>query len=690
MRLTPTLIALSAFVTAACLAWLGALWAASVIETRSTEMVTRALTLAGVDWAAAHADGLQLELSGTAPTEAERFRALTVAGGLVDAARLIDAMAVAPSTALIAPRYSVEILRNDEGISLIGLIPTANDGHQTLLAAVTATAGGAPVADMLDSADYAVPPGWDAAVVFGVAALDLLPRSKISILSDRVAITAIADSAAEKRRMEAAVARARPPGLAVDVAISAPRPVITPFTLRFLIDGDGARFDACSADTPETRTRILQAATAAGLAGTADCVLGLGVPSPNWADAVATAIAGLAELGSGSLTFSDADIGLIAGREVEQAAFDRVVGDLNARLPEVFSLSAVLPDKSTTTPAIAGPAEFTAVLSDEGLVQLRGRLPDARVRDAVDSFARARFGSDQVYTATRLDPGLPGGWPLRVLSGLEALAELTHGSLLVQASALEIRGVTGNPEASAAIARILSSRLGSGQDFKIAVAYDKALDPDAGLPTPKECAANVDALVAQHKISFEPGKAEIATGSLPTIRGISRVLQRCGAIPFEIGGHTDAQGRDEMNLALSQARAEAVVQALVALGVPGAGLGARGYGETQPIADNKSDAGREANRRIVFRLLLDDTAAAAVSQATVAADAAAPPVQALAGVVAPADGGTSGAGDKPVTAAATADSSGARDADPGPTEPLVVVRPADQNQMRPKPRPAKP
>ena len=695
MRLTPTLIALSAFVAAAGLAWLGALWAASVIETRSTEAVTRALSLAGFDWAAAHADGLQLELSGTAPTEAERFRALTVAGGLVDAARLIDAMEVAPSTVLTAPRYSVEILRNSEGISLIGLIPAAADGHQRLLAAVTATADGAPVADMLDSADYAVPQGWDAAVGFGIAALDLLPRSKISILSDRVAITAIADSAAEKRQMEAALARAKPAGLAVEMAISAPRPVITPFTLRFLIDGDGARFDACSADTPESRDRIVQAASAAGTVGTADCVLGLGVPSPNWADAVATAIAGLAELGAGSLTFSDADISLIAGPKVDQAVFDRVVGDLNARLPEVFSLSAVMPDKTEAATAIAGPAEFTAVLSDDGLVQLRGRLPNTLVRDAVDSFARARFGSEQVYTATRLDQGLPGGWPMRVLSGLEALAELTHGSLLVQAGRLEITGVTGNPEASSAIARILSSRLGSGQDFKIAVRYDKALDPNAGLPTPRECAANVDALVAQHKISFEPGKAEIAVPSLPTIKGISRVLQRCGALPFEIGGHTDAQGRDEMNLALSQSRADAVVQALVALGVPSSGLSAKGYGETQPIADNRTEDGREANRRIMFRLLLDEADAASVSQATVAADAAPPPVEALAGVVAPPDGG-SGGGDSPetsrtsVTAATTADSSGGSAADPGLTEPLVVVRPAEQSQMRPKPRPATP
>lgn len=686
MRLTPTLIALAAFAGAACLAGLAALWAAIAIESRSTAAVTHALNLAGITWAAAKADGLQLELSGTAPTESQRFQALSIAGTLVDAARLIDAMAVAPSTAIAPPRYSVEILRNSDGISLIGLIPAAAAGREAMLASIARLAGGAKVTDMLDTADDSVPPNWDTAVAYGIAALELLPRSKISILSDRVSITAIADSAAEKRRMETALVKSQPEGLAVEMAISAPRPVITPFTLRFLIDADGARFDACSADTTEARDTILAAATQAGLQGKADCVLGLGVPSPNWAQAVATGIAGLAELGGGSLTFSDADISLIAGPKVDQASFDRVVGDLNARLPEVFSLKAVLPEKTATVAASTGPVEFTASLSSEGQVQLRGRLPDKRVRDAVDSYARARFGSAEVYTATRLDAGLPAGWPLRVLSALEALAELDHGSVLVQPDALEIKGVTGNPEASASIARILSEKLGSGQDFRIVVAYDKALDPDAGLPTPRECAANIETLLTQQKIGFEPGKAEIdpATGS--TIKAIARVLSRCGAIPFEIGAHSDAQGRDEMNLSLSQARAEAVVQALAGLGVPVAGLNAKGYGETQPIADNKTEAGREANRRIVFRLLLPEAAAGTVAQATVAADAVAP----AAGAGAGAD--TAGAAAQgPVTDAAPADSSGTNpNAAAALAEPAVIVLPAAENQPRPKPRPPAP
>ncbi len=81
---------------------------------------------------------------------------------------------------------------------------------------------------------------------------------------------------------------------------------------------------------------------------------------------------------------------------------------------------------------------------------------------------------------------------------------------------------------------------------------------------------------------------------------------------MEIGGHTDSQGRETMNLALSQARADAVLEALMARRLLAASLAAKGYGEAVPIADNATEAGRDANRRIEFTLLLPEATAAAV------------------------------------------------------------------------------
>ncbi len=70
-----------------------------------------------------------------------------------------------------------------------------------------------------------------------------------------------------------------------------------------------------------------------------------------------------------------------------------------------------------------------------------------------------------------------------------------------------------------------------------------------------------------------------------------------------ISGHTDSQGREEMNQQLSQARAQAVLNGLRARRVLTSSYNAVGHGEIQPIADNKTEEGREENRRIEFDLV---------------------------------------------------------------------------------------
>ncbi len=629
LRLHPTLLAALAFAVAAVLMLGVAFAAARVIEGRTDTVVTASLTEAGMTWVDVGTDGLQVHLTGTAPDEAARFRALNLVGGLIDASRIRDGLEVAPASALAAPRFSVEMLRNDDGIQLIGLVPT-NPGEDSLTAAalgeaVAALIPGRDPANMLQEADHPPPATWDAALRFGLTALGMLPRSKISVAADRVEVTAIADSAAEKRRLEGELRAKAPADVALVLDISAPRPVITPFTLRFLKDAAGARFDACSADTERARTMILAAATAAGVPQGATCTIGLGAPSPRWAEGVTAAISAVAAMGTGSVTFADADITLTAGEGVTQAAFDRAVGDLRAALPDVFSLEAIPP---AVQAADQGPAEFTATLSAEGRAELRGRLVDEAQQAAVDAFARAAFGANAVYVATNLDPALPDGWPVRVLAGLESLAELHEGTLLVRADLVEVKGVTGNSQARARITQILSSRLGQGQTFRVDVTYDEELDPLAALPTPEECAAEVSAAIARKKITFTPGSAEIAAEAGPVIDALATILRDCPGIQMVIAGHTDSQGSEGGNQALSQARAEAVLVALQGRRVDVSGMTAIGYGESAPIADNATEEGREANRRIEFVLktpakIVEGTAEAAPADGTDAAAAAA-------------------------------------------------------------------
>jgi OOP family OmpA-OmpF porin len=603
MRPTQTLIALAAFALAAALSYAGAVWTVNGVERRTRQIVSHTLSVEGYDWAHVATDGLQIRLTGTAPTEAARFKVLAIVNASVDSARVHDLMQVTPAQDIPPPRFSVEMLRNGDGISLIGLVPAAT-GHDSIAqrAAALTTPGG--VTDLLETADAPVPTGWDQALAFGLEALKELPRAKISISADKVRVTGIATSETEQRQYETDLARAAPPGLSVEVAISAPRPVITPFTLRFVIDDAGPRFDACSADTDKARDQIVAAAVAAGVKGKLQCTVGMGVPTPHWAEAAVQGIAAVKELGHGTITFSDADVSLLATEGTPQASFDKVVGELGATLPDVFSLNATLPKKAAATKA-DGPVEFTAALTPDGKVALRGRLTDDRMRTVVDSYARARFGADHVFTATRSDDKLPDGWPVRVLAGLEALSVLHDGTLLVQPDLVVVTGTAGATDAQDRISRILSEKLGQGKAFTIKVAYDKRYDPQTGLPTPQECAAAIKTAMDAHKIAFEPGSDAFKPDSAQTLDSIAAALRKCPDVKMEIAGYTDSQGRPQMNLTLSQARAQAVLTALAQRRVLVGNLVARGYGETHPVADNGTDTGREANRRIEITLLAD-------------------------------------------------------------------------------------
>ena len=75
---------------------------------------------------------------------------------------------------------------------------------------------------------------------------------------------------------------------------------------------------------------------------------------------------------------------------------------------------------------------------------------------------------------------------------------------------------------------------------------------------------------------------------------------RCPTANIEVAGHTDADGEDGFNQALSEKRAQAVVDYLVKAGLPADRFTPTGYGSTQPVAGNDTDEGKAQNRRIEF------------------------------------------------------------------------------------------
>jgi len=103
-------------------------------------------------------------------------------------------------------------------------------------------------------------------------------------------------------------------------------------------------------------------------------------------------------------------------------------------------------------------------------------------------------------------------------------------------------------------------------------------------------------------LNFEVGKAELSSGARTALAGVARVLVDYRSTIISVDGHTDDSGDAALNKALSERRAAAVAQQLITGGVEPERIVVVGYGPARPIADNNTEVGREANRRVVMRI----------------------------------------------------------------------------------------
>ncbi|GAA4837708.1 OmpA family protein [Algivirga pacifica] len=99
-------------------------------------------------------------------------------------------------------------------------------------------------------------------------------------------------------------------------------------------------------------------------------------------------------------------------------------------------------------------------------------------------------------------------------------------------------------------------------------------------------------------IGFASGSAELTDDSYLNIREVARFLKKAPSLKISIEGHTDNVGTPENNKRLSQARAAAVKEALVNVGVPADRMTTKGWGQERPIASNTTKDGRLKNRRV--------------------------------------------------------------------------------------------
>jgi outer membrane protein OmpA-like peptidoglycan-associated protein len=146
---------------------------------------------------------------------------------------------------------------------------------------------------------------------------------------------------------------------------------------------------------------------------------------------------------------------------------------------------------------------------------------------------------------------------------------------------------------------------------------DKVVDypkPDDKCPneyaeTPDGCPQKYQLIVVtkekielKQTVYFDFRKATIRPVSSPLLNEVAQALQDNPSIKVRVEGHTDSRGSDAFNMKLSQARAESVRAYLIRQGVAPDRMEPRGFGETAPIADNRTKKGRDLNRRVEFMI----------------------------------------------------------------------------------------
>ena len=236
---------------------------------------------------------------------------------------------------------------------------------------------------------------------------------------------------------------------------------------------------------------------------------------------------------------------------------------------------------------------------EHGLAIARLRLQSARIAAEAELLDEQSRQLDSERDQIMVDASRREAEQARLESErlrLRSLAreEAVERAEAAQVVALEAAGAETAQARKLAQARAREAELARKEaELAAAVAADEI--PDASAPPLRSVGGKQVYTLAGN--AFGSGSANLTAPAQASLRALASQL-RGGSGRIAIEGHTDSQGADAANLALSKQRAEAVRRVLEDAGLPGARLSATGKGETAPVADNTGADGRARNRRV--------------------------------------------------------------------------------------------
>lgn len=242
---------------------------------------------------------------------------------------------------------------------------------------------------------------------------------------------------------------------------------------------------------------------------------------------------------------------------------------------------------------VAAPAATAATSgAGERPVVVEGVVPDQATKARILKNLQDIYGSARIVDRVQVESiPSPPNWGEYVANMVSpGLKRVSAGKLEVNGQAVRISGQVVNEAQRQQVASDLS--LASNTSYTVTNSL-KLGGSEQGV---------LDQTLGNRIIEFQSGSSRLTPLGMRILDEMVEKMSQMSGARFLIIGHTDNLGQRESNLALSQARAQAVKDYMVQKGIDGGRMNVQGKGPDEPVADNASPDGRARNRRIQFKI----------------------------------------------------------------------------------------
>ena len=564
--------------------------------------------VAGLKTGEARLKGLALGVTGEAADLKDYARVKkALANDLPKTIKLVDDRVTAP-----AVKPFVWAAKQTGGqLVLSGFVP-AKSRDEILAAAKSAFPRNTAIDDRMEVAEGAAN-GHATAVATVLRELARLEEGSAEIRDQSVSLQGLAAAPDIAEAARKALGSGLPQGFQLSEAIrvrenTGPR-VIVPYSTLVQADA-GSVVLSGYAPSEAARDKLAQMAAARfpGRRIVNQLEVATGAPD-GWLKCFDGALRGTGRIGSGKAA--------LTGRRMDIAAATDDEGLAGSVPGEIKSAVGADCDTNVRIDVLAeAPSDLVWRAAYNGSeVVLDGDVSSVTAKSALVAAAQRAFAGKRVVDRMRIVETRTRTWPTVAEQGLVSLAELQKGEATLARQQLTVAGQAADIATSARIHERLGRNIAKGytsrDNITVAAAAAAVPPPPPSAPTvvvpspPANtaaafCQTSLQSTAHEGIIRFERASAQLTRESLPTLDKLATVVKSCPSVVVEIQGHTDSEGTPERKQALSDRRAQSIVQYLSQGGVDERRLTAIGYGDKRPLAPNDTAQNRAKNRRIEF------------------------------------------------------------------------------------------